>query len=399
MTTRASLAALALALASCDRKPQKPPPRPIPEVPVAASAPRLLDTFALVQVKSAAVVSLPQGCSHRERPQVFARPSRWAFFAGDEPSRELALVERPQGDGPPLAAAIVHIDAQNPPRPLPLLPGPPLLARGRDGWLSLAHVEDAPSRSRALVSREGAPPQKFAEGEALEVVDVRCRDRHCVALTTRESRLAQAGASLFVGDDAATPASMRRFDLVDEGGAAERPFVIARAGDAARAAATTITAEGEVRFYDIDGDKPRALATLKAPHGALDAALDQSPVLIAHGAPLTATCATPRPLLAFIRPALPTVEVHVSAPVVSLVTRPLPGGTLAAWVAPSHCGDRLRSVVYAVQLDETGAPRTAPMAVTDGDGVALATRGDEVDLWLSRKDGIYLAQARCSKKP
>jgi hypothetical protein len=135
---------------------------------------------------------------------------------------------------------------------------------------------------------------------------------------------------------------------------------------------------------------------LPTPHGALDAIALKRPVALAHGAALVGDCAKPRPLLAIQREGLPGVEIPVDAPPLSLFARPLARGAFVVWLVPTHCGDRQRRIAYAALLDEDGGLRSGPMAVAEATGVAVATRGDQVDLWLRREGRAVWLRLRCA---
>jgi hypothetical protein len=210
-------------------------------------------------------------------------------------------------------------------------------------------------------------------------------------------RVAAGGATVLLGPGSGERKGWERVDYAPEGeGEGERPFVVAGVGQG-RATVTMEGGEG-VRFLEVEGGQVRDVARLATPHGALDAVVLRRPVVLAHGAPLAGKCAKPRPLLAIQRVGLEAVVVPVDAPPLALFARPVEGGAFAAWLVPTHCGDERRRIVYAALLDEDGGLRSGPMAVAEATGLAVASRGGEVDLWLRQEGRMVWILARCGEK-
>jgi hypothetical protein len=58
-----------------------------------------------------------------------------------------------------------------------------------------------------------------------------------------------------------------------------------------------------------------------------------------------------------------------------------------------------RRVVYAVRLDEAGKPAGPVIPVADADRYAVASAGDDVDLWLQQGDAVLWARLVCAGQP
>jgi hypothetical protein len=378
--------ALLLVLAGCTRK-KAPPAEVVVEPPPRAEAPAALAVEPEVGLR----VGLPQGCKLDGGLQGAKVGEDALFFAPDEPRDELALVQ------PDAARVGVVSLGGGPSRALGSLPPghPSFFAATGGGWLQLWAPPERPGEGWLL--RDEGPGELALRGEGLEVTDLRCRGGNCAALSTRAMRVAAAGATVLLGSGEARGAGWRRADYVPVGAEPERPFVVASVGEGT-ATVTTVSAPG-VRFLEARGEEVTPGVLLPAPHGALDAIVLRRPVVLAHGAQLVGDCARPRPLLAIQREGLPAVEIPVDAPPLSLFVRPITGGAFAVWLVPTHCGDRQRRIAYAALLDEDGGLRAGPMAVVEATGVALATRGERVDLWLRRQGRVVWLKGRCEVKP
>jgi len=370
----------------CGKK--KPPPAPASVASVAAAVSAAPPPALRFSPDKTLRAGVPRGCTLLEPPQsAGVGPPAPLFFAPDEPRGELLLAL--PGEAPKIG--VVPLDG-GAPRPLALFDPerPPALAAAGRGWLQ---YRGAPEGNQTQLLREGGQPEVALEGEGLEAVDLRCRGDHCAALSTRAMRVAAAGATILVGRGGEPVQRWQRSDVGAEGASPERPFVVAAVGEG-KATGTTISTEG-VRFFETQGPETRPAGFVAAPFGALDAIVLKKPVVIAHGARLSGDCAVPRPLLWLAREGLPPQEIQVDAPPLSLFARPLTRGAFVAWLVPTHCGDRLRRIAYVALLDDEGALRSGPMAVTEATGLALATRGDQAELWLRRENRVAWLKLRC----
>ena len=89
-----------------------------------------------------------------------------------------------------------------------------------------------------------------------------------------------------------------------------------------------------------------------------------------------------------------SAEVRTPAPPLRGTLRRLSRGALATWLAPLGCGAE-RRVVYAVALDAAGQPAGAVIPVGDADRYAVASEGDDVDLWLQHGEAVTWVRLRC----
>jgi hypothetical protein len=105
-------------------------------------------------------------------------------------------------------------------------------------------------------------------------------------------------------------------------------------------------------------------------------------VALAHATPVDDEgCGRGQPGVRVVREGAEPVELPLPAPPSRGVLRRLSRGALAAYLAPVGCRSG-RSVLYALRLDEAGAPVGAPVPVGDAASFAVAANGDDVDLWL-----------------
>jgi hypothetical protein len=102
--------------------------------------------------------------------------------------------------------------------------------------------------------------------------------------------------------------------------------------------------------------------------------------------------------LRFERAGLPGIEVRTPAPPTAAALRRLARGAIAVWVAPLGCG-LARRVVFAVVLDEQGAPVSEVMPVADGGRFAVAAQGASVDLWMEREEALTWVPLTCGVAP
>jgi len=138
------------------------------------------------------------------------------------------------------------------------------------------------------------------------------------------------------------------------------------------------------------------MGRVPAPFGIVDATVLGRPVALVYGAPVDDDgCATQGGVMRFSRVGAPDVDVRAPAPATNGALRPLARGGLATYIAPLGC-EVERKVVYAIVLDDDGAPTSAPMPVGDASSFAVATQGDKVDLWIQRDDDVVWIRATCT---
>ena len=96
-----------------------------------------------------------------------------------------------------------------------------------------------------------------------------------------------------------------------------------------------------------------------------------------------------------VRDGLPSIPFRAAAPPLVGSLRRLEKGFLASWIAPLGCNLQ-RRVVYAVVLDDDGAPTSDVMAIGDAATYGVATAGSDVDLWIQDARSVIWLRARCA---
>lgn len=379
----ALLVVAAVALAACKKPPPPPAAVPLPRT-IAASAKPLV--FAPTPVGFG--VALPEGCGERAPSVRAPLEGRSVYFiVGDEPAEGAIVIDRV----PEPAAVWASFRAPSRAAPLFDVEAPRLAFDGvRFRGLYAAGPTDA--RTVAVTNAAEPMPRLLATGDALSVIDFRCREARCVALLPRIGKVASAGISLLTGDASERAWARRDVDL----GEGERPLGISALGASRRTSFATALGD-DILVRDVDEATVKPHAPVALPFGVLDTTVLQGDrvVAIGHGARVTDGCATPKPLGTLAREGLPAIPVPLSAPLLHAIVRPLSRGGVLVYSAALRCHDDRRRVVTAQLLDETGAPRGPSMAVAEARGFAISTRGDEIDLVILRETEIVVAQARC----
>jgi hypothetical protein len=235
----------------------------------------------------------------------------------------------------------------------------------------------------------------LGEGDGFDAADLACAEDRCVLLTTRQARVAIPGAEVRIGASSQPATAWRRVEIPPPEGTTDAfPSSIARVE-----APTSVTlVEGvDLAFYEI-GDGPSASPTgrIPAPHGVIDAIAAPAPMALIYGAELDGQgCALGGVNLGLGRPAAETVPLETPAPPLTAYLRRLGRGVLAAWMSPLGCGAS-RRVVYAAVIAPDGTPG-AIMAVGDAASFGVASRGDDVDLWIQEPAGpVSWVRATCA---
>ncbi|MEB2313793.1 MAG: hypothetical protein OZ921_18530 [Sorangiineae bacterium] len=380
---------------------------PASEAALAAPAPVAVDVGAVPAValspfeveRDPAAVALPPGCAIIPPVRVAPLPpeATTRFLTG-RTTLDALVVGETRGDAARLTArgAVDLTSGRVEPRiPWAVPDRPPLFERTPEGWVAPLALGDGES-TRAVLWREHAPAVELAAGDALELVDLACSAGRCAVLTTRARASALPGATLLRGATGAASPAFTRVDLEPEG-AGLTPFALAGFDGAADAAWVALAAPTEVALWRVEGANARLRRTDATPFGAYDAvATAAGPLVIAPGQPRDAACSSEGFRLVLLGPKGAPGSVRLVAPPVGVIARPLARGALVAWVAPEHCRATRRMVVHALLVDDDGAPVGAPMAVTPGAGFALATRGDELSLWVRSDHGLTWLRGRCA---
>lgn len=304
-------------------------------------------------------------------------------------------------------------------------------ARAREESLWMAAIEGygAGSSSRVELWRGGLV-EALGEGDRFHAVDLACDQGRCALLTTRMGKVAAAGADVWVGSPWSPASAWRRVEIIPASGSSSaQPLALAQVG--AQGSADVIAAlveKGSAVFFQVsDPGGAREIARFPAPFGVLDVIAAAAPVAMTFGTAVDENgCTSPPPEpdpeeegdeaegQGEIPPAPPDrgpgahlrfervegggVDVRVPAPPLRGSLRRLSQGSLAVWIAPLGCG-LPRHVVYAVTLDATGAPSAQPIPIADAEHFAVASAGDDVDLWLQREQRVTWVPMRCGAQP
>lgn len=260
--------------------------------------------------------------------------------------------------------------------------------------------------------------EPLGEGDAFEAIDMACVEApsgpRCALLTSRIGKVAPAGAMVWVGSPKDPAAAWRSVEIVPARPDSDaRPFglgsveVAARGRGAADAGALDVNVvailaeKGELVYVEAGEGAPREVARIPGGHGAIDAIALPAPVAMTYATPLDDDGCAADTIdgggsgIAFSRADLPETVVRVPAPPTFGAIRRLEKGAIAAWLAPLGC-NRPRRVVYAVVLDAQGSPVSAPMAVADGTGFAVAASGADVDLFLQDDTSVTWVRMTCA---
>jgi hypothetical protein len=373
-----SLAALALAAclsaaAGCDAsgvpalsKPSRAPRDAEP----GSSAVAPIEPWRFSPVPSGDALVLPPPCVARAPTQRAMLPRASRIRAADDVLATLLVAEGaviPRWK--PDSAALLHFGRR--PRATPLMwpdRGEPLLARATsDQWL-VAFAEPTPTlwrdgRRHALDHRP---------------VDFACRGERCALL------LAKGNGTQLLDGSADTP--LRRWRRTDvEGGA------VAIAALSPTPLAAVMRGEDVVFVDASDHERARAGAS----HGVLDAIAAPKPLALAYaGPPDPSSCAPEAGGVRVLDGDGHATRLRSAYRANGGVLRALAGATLAVWTAPARCGAP-RKAVHAAVLDERGRSIAPVTLMGRADQVAVASHGEQIDLWLARDRMVTWARGRC----
>jgi hypothetical protein len=419
-----------------------PPPKPI--------------SFSKLRGRTS--VAVPEGCSLRG-PIVEARLPASSRFVAEPRSLGTLIIADSAGDPPKLTGvAALTLDPEGEardPKPLPWIEAGtlPRLARAEGGaWLAAVTRGDGPS-GRVDLWRAGAL-DPVGEGDHFEAADLACGAGRCALLTTRLGKVAAAGAEVWIGAPAEAASALRRITIAPTAGESDAHPVGIAAVDPEGPTSGVVAAlaeKGTCAFWLADASPtqggPREIARVPAPYGVLDAVVAPTPVALTYASPVGENgCVATEPResgaegegdgdeaaeapepgeepraegapraneeppearalaaagsagLRFERAGLPGIEIRTPAPPTSAALRRLARGAIAVWVAPLGCG-LARRVVFAVILDEQGAPASEVMPVADGGRFAVAAQGASVDLWMEREEALTWVPLTCAAGP
>ena len=442
-----------LAAAGCGPcAPSSPAPPDAGPPPAPLAPPDLLPPakpWAFREVRGLPTVAAPRGCRFRAPTLRAEVPPTTGFLAERGSLGALLVADATDDASRLLGVSAMRFDAAGAvaeQRPLPWLTpaAAPRLARtAAGGWLATFGDRGGAGAQRLGLWREGAT-ELVGEGDGFEAVDLRCEGGACALLTSRLGRAAMAGAELWLGAADAPIAGWKRAVIEPpEGAAGAHPLAIAgveppaQGGAGPAAAVVALGARGQVLLFRADAAGAQPLGRVDAPHGALDVIALAAPTAMLHATPVDEEgClrlgqepgggdpevdpeedieAVPEEDREAVReqgalPPAPGVgrarlrfaqgervaDVKLAAPPLQGALRRLRQGALATWIAPLACGAE-RRVVYGVRLDEAGQLAGEVIPVADAERYAVASAGDEVDLWLQREGAVTWARLRCGE--
>jgi hypothetical protein len=274
---------------------------------------------------------------------------------------------------------------------------PRIARRAGAGSLSAFIEPVRGSTTRVVLFRDGRG-EEFARGDQLDAVDLGCSRVHpdqCVLLTSRAEHVWAPGADVWLGRATDPQSAWKRVTI-----SPSRPDSDAFPSGLAQLdpPVATLVEGRELVFYAVasDGAAPRELARLAAPYRAvLDAIAAPSPLALVRGVPMDDEgCSNEGGKVRVERAGKPGIDLAAPTPPTSAALRRLAHGTLASWLAPLRCKEP-RAVVYAVVLDEEGAPTSPLMAISDADSYAVAAEGANVDMWIQSDKSVTWLRARC----
>jgi hypothetical protein len=274
--------------------------------------------------------------------------------------------------------------------PWTTLSAPPAMVRLPAGFAAVRAVDGEGGLRTVEFWLPPGRLQRLVEGDHLEVVDAACAASRCAVLSTFAARSAGPGATVMVGD--ATGASWKRIDL--PGGDDEwTAFSILHVDDASITVA--LSAHEKIGVWRIANERTELVTTIDTPLGAYDVVLGQGPIVIAPGENVDAECTKDGFTVKLLGPSGKAFEVDGHVPPETVVVRRLDGGFIVGWLSPTRCRVRSRQTARAFLLGHDGIPKSSTMAVTEADGLAISTRGSELDLWLARQGELVWAKGTC----
>ncbi|AKT41062.1 hypothetical protein [Chondromyces crocatus] len=390
-------------------------------------------------------VAVPRGCRLRGPTLQAQIPGSTGFLGERSALGALLVAEASEDASQLLRVAAVHLGPKGESldqHPLPWLdPGaPPRFARRVDGsWVATFVESRGQGTTRLGLWRDGEV-ELVGEGDRFEATDLACSAGTCALLTPRPGRVAMPGAEVWLGAEGDPLRAWKRVALELPGVSAITPVALAGVepplpgGTAPATSLVVLLAQGQLVFFRVDGAQgAREVGRSPAPHGVLDALGLPAPTAMVHGAPVddedcarapggpqgdplddespgddardedregTRAAGGPAPGVGVGRAQLRfiqgdhVVDVETPAPPLRGALRRLGRGALATWIAPLGCR-ATRRVVYAVRLDEGGTPADAVIPVADAERYAIASSGNDVDLWLQREGVVTWARLTC----
>ncbi|MFT3765367.1 MAG: hypothetical protein QM820_07620 [Minicystis sp.] len=399
-------------------------PMPPPTLPALLPAPR---PWSFARVRTDAGIALPERCRFRA-PITRAEVGTLTRFVAEPHALSTLVIADADGSPPRLTGVgALTLDPEGATRDPVALPwfepnAVPRLAKVGEAWIAALDRAGFDGARVALWQHGGAAT--IGEGDGFEAVDLACAGgtsaaldggitsadagstsasgARCALLTTRPLKVAAPGATVWIGAPEEAASRWKPIEILPAAADSDaHPLGVAMI-DAASTGARVMTAlaeKGEVVIHEAGESGAREIARLPAPHGALDVIALPRPVVMAFTSAVDDDgCARDgKPGVRFVREGAAPIDFAMPAPPSHGVLRRLARGAIAAWIAPIGCR-QARKVVYAVVLDESGAPAGSPIPVGDASGFALTARGDDVDLWLQDASSVTWVRAGCGPR-
>lgn len=443
----ASLAASGCARCGAPRDAPDGGPAPSPRIRALLPAPRPW-TFERTWVDTGLV--LPEGCRLRAPVARAPVPELTRFVA--EPRTPGVLVVADGEGSPPRLSGVgaLTLDPEGVTRdPLALPwfePGVlPRLSRAGQGWIAGLDQPGRAGAARVILWRDGAA-ELVGEGDGFEATDLACGAApgaidagraiatdagratatdagrasaidagraatdgggpaapgpggvRCALLTPRLLKVAAPGATVWLGAADEPAGRWRPVEILPTSPDSDA-HPLGLAGVDGERVTVALVEKGEVVLHEVSAAGAREVARVPAPHGALDVVALPTPVVMAFTTALDDDgCARDgRPGVRLARPGAPPLDYPLPAPPSQGVFRRLAHGALALWLSPVGCRST-RKVVYALVLDDAGAPVGSPVPVGDASGFAAASRGDDVDLWIQDASSVTWLRVGCGRR-
>jgi hypothetical protein len=387
----------ASAFLACDSRDEVPRPSPIAARPTSEVRVELADVLAplsFVDHAGSQGIGMPSGCRMLLPTAQAPLPAGAVALLSEANSPELVVfIDAESGQ-----SGIVPERGSGPPRPFPwrALAEPPPAARSTLGWLAALPGEPSGDLQTIVLWREHQEPSALAAGDRLEPKDLACFGDTCALLSTRVSKAAGPGASIFIGSPGESAATWRRVDIRPDGEGRLEPYALV---DVSRSKPTVALASPErLEVWQVNPSGAERILRMTPEHDLLGVFLADVPVVITTDRPVERPCRRDGTGLVFVRSDGGSRGVEIPVAPERLLVRRLDEGLLAVWIAPMSCRLTHRSMVHALLLDATGLPLGSAMAVAEASDFALRTAGSEATIWLHRGSRLSRASATCRAK-
>jgi hypothetical protein len=281
--------------------------------------------------------------------------------------------------------------------PWSALGNPPPHGHDGKGWVFAFAAPATGSNLHIVVARDGRPFEKAASGDAVAVVDLACDAGVCAILSTRVATVQSPGATVVMGDASEPAGSWGRYD-VDGPEGDEAPVAIAWIGGSERTVWAVMSSPKTTSFVSVGPGGGKHLAAWPAQFGVLGATrVGGDALVIEHATEVNDRgCAPTGAVLSIRKGDQEPSKLGLMAPPRRMRLVPLSRGALVVWIAPVNCLSPERQIVYALVVDEQGAPVGGVMPVGDAMDFAVRPSADTVEMFLVTQEGIERLRFGCS---